>query len=265
MPELPEVETVVRGLNRKLTGRSISAIEVFRPGTVIWNGDTRDKDLGKVLNVSRRGKYILINMESGTIVVHLRMTGKLTLSKGEFKQQKHDRAKIVFTDGKSLVFNDIRTFGKIEIYDDGVEPDFLKTIGVEPLGKLFDENYLLTIIKKKKAPIKNILLNQGLIAGLGNIYVAEILYRAGVNPTRVGLSLTKKEIAKIVKHTKEILKEAIENGGTTISDYRDSDDRRGSFQNKLAVYGQKKCICGEDIVKIKQAGRSTYYCKKCQK
>jgi len=264
MPELPEVQTVINGLNQKVLEKEIKEILEFRPGTVIWNMPITS--LGKIQSVSRRGKYIIIQTSRDfKLVIHLRMTGKLIFETDLAKTLNHARAELVFSDNTKLIFNDVRTFGKIQICKKDEEVESLEKLGLEPLSDEFDTRYLRNKLKNRKAPIKNILLDQRVISGLGNIYVAEILFRSKINPRVPGNRITKKQLESIVLETKTVLQEAIKHNGTTISDYRNVEDKTGEFQNFLKVYRKENCECGHQIKKIKQAGRSTYYCPVCQK
>lgn len=265
MPELPEVETVVRGLREKVSGKEIAGISCFRAGTVLDQRKTNG-ELGRIRETGRRGKYILIQTTTDVvIVVHLRMTGKLIYDESGEDLSSHCRAQINFRDGSRLIFDDVRTFGKIKIYDKGDEKGELEKLGLEPLSEAFSPEYLLEQLRKRKAPVKNVLLDQRVIAGLGNIYAAEILHRAGISPLRGADTLKSEEAGRIVEEMREILSEAIKKNGTTISDYRSVEDKTGEFQEFLQVYGKKHCRCGHEILKIKQAGRSTYYCPACQR
>jgi formamidopyrimidine-DNA glycosylase len=264
MPELPEVQTIINGLNQKVLGKEIIEIVELRPGTV--ERQIQIKKLGKIDLVTRRGKYIILQTsEKYKLVIHLRMTGKLIHETDLNKASKHARAEIIFTDNTKLIFNDIRTFGKIQILNSNEEVEAFSRLGVEPLTKEFNANYFSEKLQKRTAPIKNILLDQRVIAGLGNIYVAEILFRCKIDPRKSGNNLSNQQIKEIVKHTKIVLNEAIKHNGTTISDYRSVEDKTGEFQNFLKVYGKKTCECGSEISKIKQAGRGTYFCASCQK
>jgi formamidopyrimidine-DNA glycosylase len=267
MPELPEVETIVRELKPVLMGKEIREIKCFRPGTVIDRREQAATALGKIISISRRGKYIILEMDRDLILlIHLRMTGKLIYQKKAEKQSAHCRAEILFTDESQLYFDDVRTFGKIEIMGKNKLAELMSLkLGSEPLSAEFTSAYLSDKIKGKKAPIKSLLLNQEVVAGLGNIYVCEILHRAGVSPLRSGENLSRSEINKIVKETRQVLGEAIEKNGTTISDYRRVDDKKGEFQNFLRVYGKETCNCGNKIEHVKQSGRTSYYCPVCQK
>jgi formamidopyrimidine-DNA glycosylase len=264
MPELPEVETVVRGLRERVLGKAVLGVQCHREGTVIdeWGGADIS---GKVERVDRRGKYILMETDAGfTIMVHLRMTGKLIFMESE-KSSNHCRAEIQFSDNIRLLFDDVRTFGKVTLLRTDQVHERLSFLGVEPLSEEFSASYLGQILKKKKSSIKNVLLDQRVVAGLGNIYVAEILYKAGVSPLREAIGISAGESELIVEAAKSILLEAISKNGTTISDYRSVTDKTGEFQNFLRVYGKEKCVCGRKIEKLKQAGRTSYFCSHCQR
>jgi len=264
MPELPEVQTVINGLLETVIDKKIISLTEFRPGTVIWNCEKGE--LGEIIDIARRGKYIIIRTSlQFKIVIHLRMTGKLIYLDNYNFKTPHTRAEILFSDKTKLIFNDVRTFGKIEVYESDMSVKALNSLGVEPLSSALNSVYLTGRLKNKKAPVKNILLDQRIIAGLGNIYVNEILFRARINPLIPGSQLGKKQIDEIIFQTKQVLKEALKYNGTTISDYRSVDNKTGEFQGFLKVYSKKKCECNSNLIRIKQAGRSTFYCPECQK
>ncbi len=263
MPELPEVQSIISGLNRTILGKHLNRIDEHRKGTVF--NEENYTEFGEIVDISRRGKYIIIlTSDRIKIIIHLRMTGKLIYRSREIKTNKHTRATLVFQDGSALLFDDVRTFGRIEIYRAEDIVAAIETLGPEPLREDFGKKYLSMILKSRTAPIKNLLLNQRIIAGLGNIYASEILHRAGILPTRPGNNLSGNEIGSIVNNTKKVLLEAIEAGGTTISDYRQVENKAGSYQKMLKVYGKDFCSCGSRLNRIKLAGRSTFYCVKCQ-
>ena len=263
MPELPEVQTVVDGLQKSIKDKQIEKIVQHRENTV--EEKIKCQNYGKVKAVQRRGKFIIIEARV-YIIIHLRMTGKLKLVNKNTKPGKYTRAEILFKDDTKLLFDDVRTFGTIAIVQSLENYDSLRNMsGVEPLTDAFDDKYLGKVLKNRKAPIKNLLLNQKIIAGLGNIYACEILYRAKVDPSTSAKKLSLKQIDRIIRQTKIVLKEAIEQKGTTVSDFRGISGKTGQFQKSLQVYKQEHCNCGKEIKKIKQAGRSTYYCPKCQK
>ncbi len=265
MPELPEVETVVQDLKASITNKNLINVEFYYPTThVNLLDDEMVFDLVK--DVSRRGKYILINLINGySIIVHLRMTGKLIYQKENITQLSHERARFFFESKDILIFDDIRTFGKITyIKSKDLDQYFIK-LGPEPLSDKFNYDYIKNSVSKINIPIKSYLLDQRRIAGIGNIYACEILYRCGINPLIPASKVKPSLLKKIVNETKQVLTEAIECNGTTISDFRRVDNKTGSFQNFLQVYGKEKCPLKHPVERIKIAGRSTYYCKTCQK
>jgi len=265
MPELPEVQTIIDGLNQKVISKTISSIIEKRQGTLIFEEGTKICEFGKIESVERRGKYIIIKTSKDLkLIVHLRMTGKLIFEKDINYTSSHSRAEIIFSDKTKLIFDDVRTFGKIQIINSNEKINALQKLGVEPLSDEFNTEYLKNKLSNRIAPIKNVLLDQKVIAGLGNIYVAEILFRAKVHPTTKANKLKTTELNRIVLETKNVLQEAIKYNGTTISDYRSVENKTGEFQNFLKVYGKKTCECGAIIQRIKQAGRSTYFCSECQ-
>jgi len=263
MPELPEVQTVINGLNDRVLGKEIHEMIELRPATFEWKVPITK--LGKINSITRRGKYIIVQTSKKyKLVIHLRMTGKLIFETDLNKTSNHSRAEIIFTDSTKLIFNDIRTFGKIQILKSEDEVEAFSRLGIEPLSEDFNVSYFSEKLHNRTAPIKNILLDQRIIAGLGNIYVAEILYRCKIDPRKSGKTLNSDQIKDLIKYTKIILQEAIKHNGTTISDYRSVEDKTGKFQDFLKVYGKKTCECGAEISKIKQAGRGTYFCASCQ-
>ncbi len=267
MPELPEVETVLRGLQSQLKDTPICDLKSYYKGTVVYDTDINHPAFpAKVTEYQRRGKYIILHLENhNALVIHLRMTGKLIYTKGVHEEAKHIRAEFNLHDGCSIIFNDIRTFGKIILCPESKISSYLADLGAEPLTREFDAAYLQKAIVRKSAPIKNVLLDQSVVAGLGNIYVCEILYRTKVHPAAKANSLSLATLKNIVKHTKEVLTEAIAHNGTSVSDFRQIDDKTGEFQNFLQVYQKATCPRGHTIHRIKQAGRSTFYCPVCQK
>jgi formamidopyrimidine-DNA glycosylase len=267
MPELPEVETVLRGLRRQIHNMPICHLESLYKGTVIYDKDLNNPVFpAKVDRFERRGKYIILHLESdNALIIHLRMTGKLVYTEEENEELKHVRALLSLTGCARVAFNDIRTFGKIIVTPESKIDAYLPELGPEPLTEHFNDVYLKQALHRKSAPIKNVLLDQSIVAGLGNIYVCEILYRAKVSPEIQSNKLTSAKLKAIVKHTKEVLTEAIAKNGTSISDFRQIDDKTGEFQNFLQVYQKDTCPKGHKIMRIKQAGRSSFYCPVCQK
>lgn len=269
MPELPEVQTVLNGLEDGLATNKIIELYCLYPGTVKIDTEASNQALpAKIRSFERRGKYLIMHLETAhSLVIHLRMTGKLVIAESTQSDPVHPHLRAWFRldQNKDLLFIDPRTFGKIVLCRTENLANYLAKLGPEPLTEDFNVSYLRQQLKNRKKPIKNALLDQALVAGLGNIYVCEILYRAGVRPDAESSQITLKAIKAIVFHTKEVLREALENNGTSISDFRRVDDKSGEFQNLLRVYQKQQCPLGHDITVIRQAGRSGFYCPHCQK
>ena len=256
MPELPEVETLCRQLQMRIAGKKISSTEVYDAKL----NNLKNIQGKRITAVKRKGKTMEINLDDGTSVqIHLRMTGRL-LWQSEKERPKHSRWKMNFEDG-AIYLIDPRRFATIKIQkweNDKVDNDLLVSFAREDF---------LAKNGGRKGKIKNILMDQKAVAGIGNIYACEILYRCGIHPERTAESLNMKNWQLIFKNAGIILKKAIENRGTSISDWRDLDGRKGENQHELKAYGRegKKCMkCGEAIKRIKQGGRSTFYCPQCQ-
>lgn len=266
MPELPEVQTVLDGVTKQLGSLKILALESYYPSTV-RNYLTQD-DVpfpARMISSIRRGKYMILNLESGySLLIHLRMTGKLVWDKDVPPVHIHERAALMVENGYRLRFIDPRTFGKITLCHSSEVSAHLPSLGAEPLENGFNPSYLKEKLKNRSIPIKTALLDQSTIAGLGNIYVCEILYRAGLNPDTPAKQISEPRLKKIVNHTKDVLAEAITHNGTSISDFRRVDDKKGGFQDFLRVYQKQTCPKGHHIQKLKHGGRSTYYCPECQ-
>lgn len=275
LPELPEVETVVQGLKDLTEGRKIMTVKVREEKIIGYpekvNEFIHDVINKKIVNLGRRGKYILINLDQyKTMVVHLRMTGKLLVKASELPFEKHTHVIFELDNDQDLRFNNVRKFGRIYLVDSGnwEKAGGLNELGPEPLADDFTLECFEKQFENRRASIKSLLLDQSFIAGLGNIYTDEVLFMAGINPGRKANTLSREEIKKIYKSIRKLLKLGIKYGGTTFSDYVNVLGKKGSFQRKLLVYQQqgKKCPeCGAAIVKEKIAGRSTHYCPQCQK
>ena len=269
MPELPEVETSVQAI-QEFANQTLESIEIYN-SSLRWKVDTTAfKKLHglKVNKIDRRAKYILLHLEQSQIIIHLGMTGTLRIAdkKSNF-YKKHDHIELIFENGK-LIFNDRRRFGSMHHVTDPNTHFLLEKLGLEPLSKEFNGEYLFDKIKKSLSPIKNSLMNQQNVVGIGNIYANEILFDANIRPTRKSKTIKKKEYDEIVASTKKILKRAIEAGGTTLQDFYQPDGNKGYFKIDLAVYdrGDKKCKrCKKELIKrIVQSQRATFYCSKCQ-
>ena len=282
MPELPEVETVRRGLLPVMEGQRIILACVNRPD-LRWPFPVgmADRLTGKtVLALRRRSKYILVDLSSDeTLLIHLGMSGRMLISGqtlGDFHHdhpaaQKHDHVVLHMENGVRITFNDARRFGAMDLLATAAAPDhaLLASIGPEPLGNMFDEPYLIARLKNRKTPIKSALLDQHLVAGLGNIYVCETLYRARINPVVQAAALPKRRVAGLVPIIRQVLSDAIDAGGSSLRDYRQADGELGYFQHRFQVYGRmgQPCQtpgCTTTISRIVQSGRSSFYCPTCQ-
>ncbi|NVK19799.1 MAG: bifunctional DNA-formamidopyrimidine glycosylase/DNA-(apurinic or apyrimidinic site) lyase [Methylocystaceae bacterium] len=274
MPELPEVETVRLGLLPALEGEVIKEVIVRRrdlrtPVPEDFEERVRDQ---KVLRLDRRSKYVLILLESGeSIIIHLGMSGRIRIEEGNPPEpDKHDHIEFVTAGRKCIRFGDPRRFGFVDLIEAGgvdVYPAIAK-LGPEPLSDEFDATLLIDKLKNKTTSMKAALMDQRIVAGLGNIYVNEALYRAGISPTRKAGKLTKPKAVKLVGVIKEVLVEAIKSGGSSLKDHRQTDGELGYFQHSFQVYGREgeTCnMCGKTAIKrIVQQGRSTFYCSACQ-
>ena len=292
MPELPEVETVMRGLKPVFEGRRLVRVEQRREGLRFpFPPDFKERLAGKrITSLRRRAKYILASIEGGDcLLIHLGMTGRFTVLHNESVQNlsgfhlkapagdggtgAHDHVVFTFDNGTRVVFTDPRRFGVMDIFTETESHKLLKTIGVEPLGNEFHAGYLAAKFAGKSAPLKAVLLDQRIVAGLGNIYVCEALNRAGLSPKRRAGTLARRgrpdqRLEALVRHIREVLLEAIGAGGSTLRDFAHADGAAGAFQQRFLVYGREgePCgKCGAPIRRIVQAGRSSFYCKACQR
>ncbi len=289
MPELPEVEIVMRGLKPVLEGRRITAVAQRRKDLRFpFPKDFAARLTGKrVTGLSRRAKYILGSLEGGDcLLIHLGMTGRFTVvapsgaarsldryyfDPADRGNGTHDHVVFSLDDGTRIVYTDTRRFGLMDIFER--EHKLLKGIGVEPLGNELNAAFLAEAFQGKKAPLKAVLLDQRIVAGLGNIYVCEALYRAKLSPRRKAGTLVRgsrvdPRLETLVRHIRDVLNEAIAAGGSTLQDFAHTDGANGGFQHRFAVYDRegKACgVCGAPIKRIVQAGRSTFYCRSCQK
>ncbi len=268
MPELPEVETVLRTLETKIKDRKIIDINILYKAIVEEDEDAfKEKLIGQSFrNFKRRGKYLLFEMDDITLVSHLRMEGKYYILPINEPIDKHTHVIFTLDDGNQLRYRDVRKFGRMELIEKEANYDNFKTLGPEPFDDGFNVKYVKEYLTNKNKPIKEILLDQSFVAGIGNIYADEILYAIKVNPTRSANKLNDKEIKNLITNTRNILNDAIKAGGTTIRSYTSSLGVTGLFQLSLKCHRQKQCSkCNSDIIKIRVGGRGTYYCPKCQK
>ncbi len=275
MPELPEVETVVNGIKSKIKNNKVLKLNKYINALRYpIQKDLSSKVEGcKVITVYRRAKYIIMNLSSNkSLIIHLGMSGRIIIVKNSKKIFKHTHICIVFNKNLVLQFIDPRRFGYIFVTEtSSLENNkFFRSLGVEPLSRQFNFRYLSNLVKSKKSPIKNIIMNQKNIVGVGNIYASEALFLSGINPTNIGNSVTEQDCIKLVKAIKFVLCESIKLGGSSINDHTMISGKMGYFQNKLKVYGREglKCLkrtCQSRIIRIVIAQRSTFYCSECQK
>ncbi|MDC0549637.1 bifunctional DNA-formamidopyrimidine glycosylase/DNA-(apurinic or apyrimidinic site) lyase [Alphaproteobacteria bacterium] len=274
MPELPEVETVCRALSKVIKNSKIKKIEFYRKDLRWQVKDNFEVTLKNNIFIDpyRRGKYILIPTNTDKIfLIHLGMSGQIRIKKKDIVQ-KHDHMRMIVENNNKhfvITYNDSRRFGYIDLFKKKElrEHFLLSKIGVEPLGRGFTIEYLQNNFKKRVINIKNALIDQKIIAGIGNIYASEILYKAKINPLREVNSLSENDLNSIITYTKIILKKSIEVGGTTIRDHMQPDGSLGYFTQKLQVYGKtnEKCkTCNSFIVKEVISNRSTFVCRHCQ-
>lgn len=288
MPELPEVETVRRGLEPVLTGHRITQAEIRRPD-LRWpfpeNMAARLQGQ-RIAQLRRRSKYILADLDGGeTLLIHLGMSGRILIhapdgavaDTAEYVHahpapEKHDHVVLDLETGARVVFNDPRRFGAMDLLTTATadQHKLLASIGPEPLGNLFDATHLKTAFEWRRSPVKTALLDQKIVAGLGNIYVCESLHRARIAPTRLAGELRADEIDRLVPIIRDVLAEAIEAGGSSLKDFRQTDGDLGYFQHSFRAYGRENqpCPngdCAGEIARITQSGRSTFYCPQCQR
>jgi formamidopyrimidine-DNA glycosylase len=272
VPELPEVETIARGLHRAIAGKTFGGAEVRLPRVVTA---TDPRPLGTALagdsvtQVGRRGKFVCMSLASGrALVVHLRMTGRLIVQAASGAKAPLPYANVVleFTDGSRLTFADARTLGRMRL----VEPEeaWAADFGLEPLSHEFSYERFSELLAGRTTPIKVFLLDQRRIAGIGNIYACEALWEAGIRPTRPAGKLSKQARQRLHQSITGVLRRAIEMRGTSVDDYVDADGLQGGYQNKLSVYGRdgQNCSrCGRKIVRTVIAQRGTWWCRTCQR
>lgn len=283
MPELPEVETVRRGLQPAMQDQKIMRAEVNRPD-LRWPfpPDMAQRLTGaRVLRLWRRSKYILLDLDTQeTLIVHLGMSGRMLISGqqlGEFYQdhpapEKHDHVVFHMENETRVTFNDARRFGAMDLAPtaDVETHKMLSSLGPEPLSNYLDDSYLFAALAGRNTPIKTALLDQRLIAGLGNIYVCEVLFRAKISPMCKAKDLSKRQVGALVPIIRTVLEEAIEAGGSSLKDYRQTGGELGYFQHSFQVYDResqpcKHAGCGGTIARVSQSGRSSFYCPTCQR
>ncbi len=289
MPELPEVEVVKRSLEKKVSNLTINQVKINDSNLRYkLNKHQLSKLIGKkIIKIQRRSKFLIIFItKSSLMIVHLGMTGKFFfINKKEKKyktsfyynldykkDQKHDRVIFFLENKQQLIYNDVRKFGFIKIYNanDYLKISHLENLGPEPLGKNWNKRYFKEFIFGRNRSVKNILMDQSFISGLGNIYVNEILFLCGIRPSRNVNKLQDFEIEKIIKNTKQVLKNAIKLGGSSIKNFSTDDGKKGVFQQHFRVYGRKgeQCSntdCNNKVMRMIISNRATFFCKRCQK
>jgi formamidopyrimidine-DNA glycosylase len=283
MPELPEVETVRRGLAPVMEGQVIAAADIRRPD-LRWPLPERMAERltgARVERLRRRSKYILADLSTGeTLLIHLGMSGRMLISGrvlGHFHHlhpgpQKHDHVILAMEGGARVTFNDARRFGMMDLMPTATADMhwLMSGIGPEPFGNDFHEDYLVAALNGRRTPVKAALLDQRILAGLGNIYASEVLHRAGISPKRLAGRIAGPRIASMVPVIRDVLSEAIEAGGSSLRDYRQTDGELGYFQHRFRVYDRQgePCPtpgCAGTIRRIVQSGRSSFYCPHCQR
>lgn len=270
MPELPEVETTLRGVAPHLVGQRIVEVDV-RERRLRWPVPrTVDALAGSTIeSASRRAKYLLFEVGGGTLILHLGMSGSLRIADPEIEWRKHDHLALRMQNGKELRFHDPRRFGCVLFTkSDPAKHKLIRNLGPEPLDEEFDAAFLAALAKDKKVAIKQFIMNANIVVGVGNIYACEALFMAGIHPTRAAGKVSKPRLEKLVAAIKEVLGHSIEQGGTTLRDFLHEDGEPGYFKQSLRVYGREGEACGQcgaTVKRIVQTGRSTFYCGKCQR
>lgn len=270
MPELPEVETTLRGIYPKANKQTIKEL-IIRNNSLRWPVDNclieRLKNL-KILHISRRAKYILLETQVGHIIIHLGMSGVLRILPHNTEVKKHDHIDLVLENGYLLRYNDPRRFGCFLWTEQPIEQHrLLKNLAPEPLTAEFNANYLFKICQTRKVPIKTLIMENKSVVGVGNIYANESLFASKIAPVRIANSLSLPEVTLLCQNIKIILRRAIEQGGTTLKDFLSPDGKLGYFVQELAVYnkaGQDCSVCQQPIQKIVQAQRASFFCPHCQ-
>ena len=268
MPELPEVETTLRAI-KKFQGQNLTNIKVHNRNLrwTVAKGLEKNSRNQKLINLHRRAKYIIFELENTYLLLHLGMSGSLRILKSEDNYfLKHDHIEFIF-DNEKIIYNDPRRFGSLHITKNVNNHKLISALGPEPLSKNFNGEYLLECCKRSKTNIKTLIMNQKNVVGIGNIYASESLYLSRVNPQKESQKLDIEECKRIVSSSKKVLNEAIKVGGTTLKDFYSADGSAGYFKIRLNVYGRngQKCKnCEEIILKVNINQRATFYCPNCQ-
>lgn len=270
MPELPEVETIVRDLNRLVEGATIERVEVERPDLIRGDADAFARAIrGRTIDrISRRAKNIVVALGDDRLVINLGMTGNLLALGPDAPSLSHEGIRFHLDGGRRMVYRDIRRFGRLEVLSDNQWETRQQQLGVEPLSDEFTGELLHRLTRTSRVAIKTWLMDQRRVVGVGNIYASEALFRAGIDPRRRANSLSRPRAQRLREAIQAVLGEAIDFRGTTLLDYRDASGEEGAFAGRLRVYdraGQPCPVCGTPIRRIVQGGRSTFFCPRCQR
>jgi formamidopyrimidine-DNA glycosylase len=271
MPELPEVETMRRGLAPLIVGKTIAEI-ILRTGKLRWPLDPRLTEIlpgQQILGLDRRAKYLLLTCDRGGLILHLGMSGNLRVIPAATPIGKHDHVDLVLTEGSCLRLNDPRKFGAL-LWTDGhpLGHPLLAGLGPEPLTGELSGEYLYRQSRSRNIAVKLFIMDQKLLVGVGNIYASEALFRAGIRPDRPAGKISRRRYDFLLEEIRQVLAAAIAAGGTTIQDFRQNDGRPGYFQQQLQVYGRagEPCrVCGTAVSGCRLGQRSTYFCRRCQR
>lgn len=270
MPELPEVETTLRGIEPHLAGREVSRV-IVRDARLRWPVpvEVSRAEGQRFVSLRRRGKYLLLKMQQGGLIIHLGMSGSLRILKNPMPPEKHDHVDIEMADGTCLRFNDPRRFGAFLWVDGDMEShELLHSLGPEPLAAGFTAKYLYDLSRNRKVPVKNFIMNGHVVVGVGNIYASESLFMAGIHPQRAAGRVSMQRYEGLVAAIRDVLERAIRQGGTTLRDFVNSEGAPGYFAQNLLVYDRagRDCFqCGAPIRQKVIGQRSSYYCPSCQR
>lgn len=270
MPELPEVETTKRGISPHIKNNRVTSVQL-RHSQLRWpipHSIVSDLKQQLCLDVTRRAKYLLLHFKSGVLIIHLGMSGRLSIVESSQQPKKHDHVDIFFDSGICLRYTDPRRFGCILWTDNLSEHRLLVNLGPEPLTSAFDTDYLYQCSREKKVTVKQLIMNSAVVVGVGNIYASESLFMAGINPQRQASRISKKRYELLVAAIKSVLQQSIKVGGTTLKDFLTAEGKPGYFSQQLDVYGREgePCRrCARSLKKVVIMQRSTFYCSQCQR
>ncbi|AOE49106.1 bifunctional DNA-formamidopyrimidine glycosylase/DNA-(apurinic or apyrimidinic site) lyase [Kangiella sediminilitoris] len=269
MPELPEVETTTRGLSPHICGQKILQVNIYQPQLRWPVPEVLQQLEGQVSHdIERRAKYMLWRFAKGTVVMHLGMSGAMRVVDADTPLRKHDHFEVVFDNGKALRLNDPRRFGAILWQPKGQSLEIIDSLGPEPLSEEFNGKYLHQKLSKRKGAIKNAIMTNAVVVGVGNIYASESLFLSGIHPKRAANRISLKRCRLLAFNIKEVLAKAIKQGGTTLKDFTQTDGSPGYFSQELNVYGREGQACNKCQTPIKNivlGQRSSFYCPRCQR